>query len=140
MGNPLIAIHHRVPQYNETLAPRVQRFFDGIQPGRALVRANWLIHTTPELHQPLTEAAKMAREREPKDRHYLRVERQTLTRLPHSGVVVFGIKTVVTPVDRLTDDQRAGLITAMEETSDDVRLYHGGLAYHEAAIAALKAL
>ncbi len=140
MGKPLIAIHQRVPQYDESLAPRVQRFFDAIQPRRALVRANWLVHTTPELHQPLTEAAKAKRNREPKDRHYLRVERQTLIRLPHSGAVVFGIKTVVTATEDLTMEQRVGLLKAMEETPDTIADYHGGRAYHAAAIAALKAL
>ena len=140
MGKPLIAIHQRVPQYDDSLAPRVQRFFDAIQPGRALVRANWLVHTTPELHQPLTEAAKAKRDREPKDKHYLRVERQTLIRLPHSGAVVFGIKTVVTATQDLAPDQRAGLLKAMEDTPDEIANYHGGLAYHRAAIEALRAL
>lgn len=140
MGNPLIDIHRRVPQYDDSLAPRVQRFFDGVQPGRALVRANWLIHTSAELHQPLTEEVKAALEREPKDRHYLRVERQTLTRLSHSGAVVFGIKTVITPAEMLTEEQREGLIAALEDTPNEIRLYHGGLAYHDAALDALKAL
>ena len=140
MGKPLIAIHSRVPQYDDRLAPRVQRFFDAIRPGKGLVRANWLVHTTPELHQPLTEAAKARRDREPKDRHYLRVERQTLIRLPHSGAVVFGIKTLVTATEDLTPDQRAGLLTALEATTDEIANYHGGLAYHQAAIKALRAL
>jgi len=140
MGKPLIVIHSRVPQYDDSLAPRVQRFFDAIQPGRALVRANWLVHTTPELHQPLTEAAKAKRDREPKDQHYLRVERQTLIRLPHSRAIVFGIKTVVTATKDLADDQRAGLLNALENTPDEIANYHGGLAYHQAAIAALRAL
>ena len=140
MGKPLIAIHDRVPQYDGKLAPRVQRFFDGIQPGRALVRANWLVHTTPELHQPLTEAAKAKRDREPRDTHYLRVERQTLIRLPHSGAVVFGIKTVVTATSDLAPDQRAGLLKALEETPDEIADYHGGVPYHRAAIEALRTL
>ena len=140
MGKPLIAIHDRVPQYDGKLAPRVQRFFDAIQPGRALVRANWLVHTTPELHQPLTEAAKAKRDREPRDTHYLRVERQTLIRLPHSGAVVFGIKTVVTATSDLAPDQRAGLLKALEETPDEIADYHGGVPYHRAAIEALRTL
>ena len=140
MGKPLIAIHDRVPQYDDKLAPRVQRFFDAIQPGRALVRANWLVHTTPELHQPLTEAAKAKRDREPRDTHYLRVERQTLIRLPHSGAVVFGIKTVVTATSDLAPDQRAGLLKALEETPDEIADYHGGVPYHRAAIEALRTL
>lgn len=140
MGKPLIAIHQRVPQYDDSLAPRVQRFFDAIQPGRALVRANWLVHTTPELHQPLTEAAKAKRDREPRDQHYLRVERQTLIRLPHSRAIVFGIKTVVTATRDLSGEQRAGLLKALEDTPDEIANYHGGLAYHQAAIAALKSL
>ena len=139
MGNPLRAIHQRVPNYDASLAPRVQRLFDALRAEQPLVRANWLIHTTPELHQPLTEAAKAARERERSDIFYLRVERQSLIRLPHSGAIVFGIKTCVTAISDLTDEQQEGLLTAMEETPDEVRVYHGGHAYHDAATAAIRA-
>lgn len=140
MGKPLIGVHDRVPSYDGALAPRVQRLFDALRPGRPLVRANWLVHTTPELHQPLTEKAKAARAKEPTDRYWLRVERQTLLRLPESGAAVFGIKTLITPIEALTGEERAGLSMALDDTPDAMRVYHGGHAHHEAARAALAAL
>lgn len=140
MGRPMIGIHDRVPNYDDNIAKRVQRLFDALSPDRPLVRANWLVHTSPELHQPLTEEAKAKWEKAPSDRFWLRTERQSLLRLPHSGAVVFTIKTCITPVEALTPDQRAGLIDALDGTGEEMQVYHGGLAHHHAAIEALTAL
>ena len=140
MGRPLIAIHDRVPNYDDALAPRVQRLFDALKPDRPLVRANWLVHTMPDLHQPLTEEAKAKWGKAPSDRFWLRTERQSLLRLPHSDAVVFTIKTCVTPVEALTAEQRIGLVAALEATSENMQIYHGGLAHHHDAVRALKAL
>ncbi len=140
MGKPMIGIHDRVPNYDDGIAKRVQRLFDALHPERPLVRANWLVHTSPELHQPLTEAAKARWEKAPSDRFWLRTERQNLMRLPHSGAVVFTIKTCVTPVEALTPDQRKGLIAALEGTDEAMQVYHGGLSHHRAAIRALAQL
>lgn len=139
MNRPLIGIHDRVPAYDDGLARRVQRLFDMLQADRPLVRANWLAHPSPELHQPKTYDS----HKKPHDvtgRFWLRVERQSLLRLPRSGNVVFGIKTYVTPIEALTADQRAGLIHALEAQTEEMRDYHGGTAHNDAAVAALKAL
>lgn len=140
LGRPLISIHDPVPNYDDTLAPRVQRLFDALKPERPLVRGNWLVHTTPDLHQPLTEEAKENRGKALSDQFWLRTERQSLMRLPHSGAVVFTIKTCVTPIEALTPEQRAGLLEAMIATRADMQIYHGGLPHHHAAVAALQAL
>lgn len=140
MGRPMIGIHDRVPNYDDDIARRVQRLFDALRPDHPLVRANWLVHTSPELHQPLTEEAKAKWEKAPSDRFWLRTERQSLLRLPHSGAVVFTIKTCLTPVEALTQDQRAGLIDALQGTGEEMQVYHGGLSHHRAAVEALKSL
>lgn len=137
MGKPMIGIHDRVPNYDDGIAKRVQRLFDALHPDRPLVRANWLVHTSPELHQPLTEEAKARWQKAPSDRFWLRTERQNLMRLPHSRAVVFTIKTCLTPVEALTPEQRAGLIDALTGTTMDMQVYHGGEAHHHAAVEAL---
>lgn len=94
---PLIRIHRPVAVYDADVAKRVQRLFDGIQPGRPLWRYNFLPYANPSLFQP-------RREEDPRDparagtvsMSYLRSERQTLWRLPRSGAVVFGIHTFIT--------------------------------------------
>lgn len=140
LGKPMIGIHDPVPNYDGDIAKRVQRLFDALRPDRPLVRANWLVHTTPELHQPLTEEAKAKWQKAPSDRFWLRTERQSLMRLPHSGAVVFTIKTCLTPVEALTQDQRTGLIEALKGTGDEMQRYHGGQPHHQAAIEVLSAI
>ena len=138
-GKPLIGIHDRVPAYDDGLARRVQRLFDALSPDRPLVRANWLVHPEPELHQPKLYTSSKKPHVET-GRFWLRVERQTLLRLPASGNVVFGIKTVVTPIEALEADIREGLLEALDRQSDEMRDYHGGVDHNDRAMAALRAL
>jgi hypothetical protein len=90
---PLVRIHRPVEPYDEDVARRVQRLFDGVKPGRPLWRANLVSHRHPELFQPLSETAK--------DRSdavgapYLRSERQCILRLPGTDAMVFSIHTTL---------------------------------------------
>ena len=93
IGHPLSRIHLPVPDYDPNIAARVQRLFDGVQPGRPLWRANCFRYEDPALHHPRREADPRA-PASPEAR-YLRSERQSLVRLPRSGAVVFAIHTVV---------------------------------------------
>ncbi len=107
IGRPLPRIHVPVPSYDEEMARRVQRLFDGLKSGRPLMRANLLWHGSPMLHQP-------RREGEPKPpaatgERYLRSERQCLLGLPRSGAVMFTIHTVVVEAARLSPRERAAL-------------------------------
>ena len=99
LGRPLRAIHAPVPGFAERLAAPAERLFDTLVVERPVWRANWSLHDDPALFQP------WGREREPHldaadaGLHlWLRVERQTLRRLPASGHVVFTIRTLVRPL------------------------------------------
>ncbi|WP_171210742.1 DUF3445 domain-containing protein [Ruegeria sp. HKCCA5426] len=91
---PLVDIHVPVASYDENIARRVQRLFDGIQPDRPLWRFNALWYEDAELHQPRSEKARRETTT-PGDARYLRSERQTLLRLPKTRAVVFSIHTYV---------------------------------------------
>lgn len=93
IGRPLTGIHVPVAPYTGDIAKRVQRLFDGVQPGRALWRANLLRYDDFALFQPYTEAQK--RKVGAPDSPYERSERQTVFRLPETGAVVFAIHTTV---------------------------------------------
>ncbi|MEM7544591.1 MAG: DUF3445 domain-containing protein [Pseudomonadota bacterium] len=140
MGQPLVAIHRHVPAYDDGIAPRVQRLFDALRPDRPLVRANWLVHPTPELHQPRRTSSERKHHERANGQYWLRVERQSIMRLPRSDVVVFSVKTVVTPVTALSPAHRAGLIRALAEQSAEMREYHGGSEYNDTALTWLRAL
>lgn len=94
-GRPLRRIHRPVPDFDESTAARVDRLFDGLQPGRPLWRANLLAYDDPALFQPRTEDGR--REVGNPDSRWWRSERQTLVRLPETGAVLFAIHTMVVP-------------------------------------------
>ena len=91
---PLVAIHASVRGYDASIAARVQRLFDGVQPGRPLWRFNALWYDKPDLYQPRSI-------NDPEVTHdevnapYLRSERQSIVRLPQTGAVIFSIHTYV---------------------------------------------
>lgn len=95
---PLIGIHVPVDAYDDNIAKRVQRLFDGIRPGRPLWRFNVLWYNDCILHNPRREG-----DHSPTpgaaEAPYLRSERQVLYRLPQTGAVVFSIHTFMIPGD-----------------------------------------
>lgn len=99
MGQPIRAIHDPVPGFDPVLAAPVDRFFERLAAGHLVMRFNWLIHDTPELHQVdrAPDDTPIATD-EVGERLWLRVERQTLRRLPRTGAVLFTIRTHVHPI------------------------------------------
>lgn len=144
IGRPLLEIHGPVPHYAQDLAARVERVHAALHVDRPLQRLNYGVHDTPELHLPhghdddcddqhKTDASA------PEARFYLRVERQTLRRLPETRAVVFGIKTYVTPIDDLDRPDRAALIERINALTPAQLAYKGGAGKMAAAKAALRA-
>jgi hypothetical protein len=91
---PLVAIHDPVDSYDNNIAKRVQRLFDGLQVDRPLWRFNVLTYDVPTLHLPETRSLERSEEERSQDR-FLRSERQTLVKLPDTQAVIFGIHTFV---------------------------------------------
>lgn len=85
---PLSDIHTPVAEYDDALARRVQRLFDGVQAGRPLWRFNRLSYGDSDLHQPARRDLGLAR-------RFERAERQCVVRMPRSRAVVFSIHTHV---------------------------------------------
>lgn len=93
---PLAAIHDPVPGFAQKLAAPADRFMTALEPERPVWRANWSLveHAdlpAPEKRKPvpgLTSA-------NAGERLWLRVERQTLRRLPASRAIVFTIRSFV---------------------------------------------
>ena len=91
---PLTGIHVPVASYDDGIAARVQRMFNGVQVGRPLWRYNSLWYQDPTLHQPRSQF-------EPRDKtdlsnaDYMRSEKQVILRLPETRAVVFSIHTII---------------------------------------------
>ncbi|MEO0937038.1 MAG: DUF3445 domain-containing protein [Pseudomonadota bacterium] len=89
-GRALADIHIPVEDYDDQLARRVQRLFDGVQVGRPLWRFNALWYHDAELFQPQRRTPPKGQETA-----YYRSERQTILRLPRTRACVFVIHTYV---------------------------------------------
>lgn len=114
LGRPLAEIHAPVPGFAARLGGAVERFFANLRAERPVWRANWSVVESPELFHP--GGRRPAPDLSPEnagERLWLRVERQTLRRLPGTGAVVFTIRTLVEPLARTA--RRPGAARAMAE-------------------------
>lgn len=94
LGRPMREIHAPVPGFGEQLGGPTDRFFAAIDPDRPVWRANWSIARDPELHKPGPHGPIPPLGADDTGGNlWLRVERQTLRRLPRSGDVLFTIRT-----------------------------------------------
>jgi len=119
IGMPMSAVHEHVAYYDEHLSRPVDSFFERITPDKPVWRLNWNLMDDPELFQPVATSA-LAHQAgitadDVGERVWLRVERQTLRRLPRTGAVVFGIRIHQRPLSALLDrpDRLATLRTAI---------------------------
>jgi hypothetical protein len=96
IGRPLGAVHGPVPFYADRLARAVDRFMRQVKPGHIASRLNWSMLDNPALFQPYgrwqTGENNVITAENAGDLLYLRVERQTLRRLPRSEAILFGIR------------------------------------------------
>jgi dimethylamine monooxygenase subunit A len=96
LGRPLATVHGPVPFYAERLATPVDRFMAKVKPGHIASRLNWSVLDDPAMYQPTgkwREATNSAiTPNNAGDTVYLRVERQTLTRMPRTNAILFGIR------------------------------------------------
>jgi dimethylamine monooxygenase subunit A len=139
LGRPLDAIHGPVPGFAERLAATVDRFFASIQVARPVWRVNWSLVDAATLFRPPEHRGHprpISAERAGSEL-WLRVERQTLRRLPGSGDVVFGIHTYVDPLGHAIDTPEAAraLGARIREMPDDMAHYKSILPIREPLLA-----
>ncbi|MEO1407017.1 MAG: DUF3445 domain-containing protein, partial [Pseudomonadota bacterium] len=102
MGRSIAGLHAPVEAFEAQLDKRIKRIFEALLPDTILMRGNALIYTDPDLHQPRSEGT--VRSVDPSAPRWVRMERQTLRRLPRSEAVVFGIHTSLVPAETLPTD------------------------------------
>ena len=127
IGTSLSAIHAPVPGF-ESIAEATNRFFDAITIDRPAQRVNWTLIDDETLFQPAS--ASRARDRTMNasqigDTFHLRIERQTLRRLPRTGGVLFTIGTTVSPLNALSSDQRRDLASTLAQVGEQTQAYKG---------------
>jgi len=104
LGMPLVRIHRPVPAYDDAVARRVQRLFDAVRPEAPLMRANLIPDAGAELHNPRPEFSWHGPR--PGEVRFVRVERQTILRLPATGAAAFSIHVYQVPLAAITGPER----------------------------------
>ena len=105
-AKPIADVHAPVPGFGPgtRTASLIDRIFDNLKAGHPVQRCNWSIYEVPDLHHPFSHSTH-TRWTDTSGGFFtgtwLRAERQTLTRLPKSGDVLFTIQIVVDPVSLL---------------------------------------
>lgn len=117
IGRPMVTIHQPVMTYSDDIARRVDRVLDNLRPEQPLMRANFLVYTDPSLFQPRQQGEE--KPLDPNLPRYVRVERQTLRRLPQTGAIVFAIHTFVVTPETLSRDETARLAQLRPELCAD---------------------
>ena len=140
IGKPLAAVHGPVPLYADRLARAVDRFMRHLKPGRIASRLNWSLLDDPALFQPggkwRTEGRDDIGVASVGRSVFLRVERQTLRRLPVSGAVLFGIRVHVYPLERVIDraERAAALASAVRGLPVAIQHYKSLLPFRTALL------
>ncbi len=124
IGQTMTEIHAPVARLNEHLEAPIDRFFDRLTPERSYWRLGWGVIDTDDLYQPTDGTAPPRPASVPASAHHLRVERETLRRMPATGSVLFTIRTYVCPlVDVPGPDDAMALADAIDSMPADVAAY-----------------
>ncbi|MEP3630198.1 MAG: DUF3445 domain-containing protein [Hyphomicrobiales bacterium] len=104
-GKPMDQIHAPVPAFgpNTRNAMMIDRIFDKLQVELPVWRQNWSLHEDDALYHP---SASMMRPEKFENRNlthdpYVRVERQTLRKMPRSGDILFTVRIYLDRVSAL---------------------------------------
>lgn len=104
-GRPMEEIHAPVPDFGTGTrnAGLISRMFDNLRPDRSVYRMNWSLQPDGNLYHPLSSHQKGARytDEDIVAQSFVRVERQTLRKLPASGDILFTIRIHLDPVATL---------------------------------------
>jgi dimethylamine monooxygenase subunit A len=129
IGKSLFGLHRPVPNGDPDLAGRISRVFSNLREDLILERHNWTVQWSATRYspsgEPLRKAAELAPLTSAKEQLHLRVERQTIRRLPETGAVLFTIRIRLTPLWQLLEDPlyKQAFQNAWHEAPPPVRAY-----------------
>jgi len=103
LGKPFLEVHQRTPRATMPSVETGARFLETLKPGRSFWRMSWNFKLSDQMdmttrHKPAykVDFARRAPQLTPQDvgdAVFIRIERQTFTRLPRSQGILFGIHT-----------------------------------------------
>jgi len=138
-GKVMDEVHAPVPDFagGSRNAGLINRMFDNLSPDRFVVRWNWSVNWGYKLYRP-TPQPRIETRPIPPDGAYLRVERQTLRKMPVSGDILFTIRIYLDPVTAIAsqpDSSRlAASLAEQLEAMNDAQLDYKGLTEKRAGL------
>ncbi len=148
-GRSMDEIHAPVPGFagGTRNAELINRMFDNLPPGRLVERFNWTVNTDGGLFLPKSNAESLgaAAVALKAENTFVRIERQTLRKLPQSGDILFTIGIHSDPVAILRGHPDAPRLAAafaaqLEELSLEQAAYKGLASKRDSLIIALRQL
>lgn len=142
LGSSLAVLHGPVPA-GSGFADRIARVFSMIRNDEPLERFNWTVQPTEQRFTPSSAPLKAMAAGCPVDEAldlmHLRVERQTIRRLPTSGAVLFTIRVSLDPLRAVfaQTGAREAFARAWAEAPQALRSYKGWPVYERLVRAAL---
>ena len=128
MGKPLDLIHGPVPQLTPGINEVITSKMDALEHQTPVERFNWTLTCDSELYQPSPYRPEPPTfgDDEAGDNIFVRVERQTLTKL-RSGDILFTIRTYINPLKTICGDHElaVGLHDSILNTPMEVLAYRG---------------
>ncbi|KAJ4319629.1 hypothetical protein N0V84_006265 [Fusarium piperis] len=107
LGKHMNQIHSNVPSYDK-IGPSMERFFTKLEVGKNVKRTNWTIQTHGELFNAkgnhVTGEEEVESEQIDPEKTYLRIELQTLSRLPKTHSILFSFKTYLYPLREIKEE------------------------------------
>lgn len=146
-GRPVHEVHGPVPGFGAGMrnAELIERMFDNLRPEMPVIRWNWSLYGDAELHHPEAAAPETRQFGANAEQVFLRVERQTLRRLPESRDILFTIRIHVDPLAALEAQPEAPRIAAalaaqLGELNAEQLAYKGLTAERDRLVARLRAI
>ncbi|HEV7318252.1 MAG TPA: DUF3445 domain-containing protein [Ensifer sp.] len=145
-GRTMDEIHTPVPgfEHGTRNAELIARMFDNLPPGRFVERFNWAVNVDGGLHLPKSKSEGVAAEAIAltEERTFIRIERQTLRKLPETGALVFTIRIYSDPLSLLrTRPDAAALALSFVEQLRSLTLpqaaYKGLVSKRDSLVSAL---
>ncbi|NNE23550.1 MAG: DUF3445 domain-containing protein [Rhizobiales bacterium] len=123
-GQAMADVHGPVPGFGpgSRNALLIERIFSNLKPGQPVERYNWSLFDEPRLYYPTTDhAGKSLVNAKGQVSAWIRIERQTLSKLPRSGDVLFTIKICNDPLGVLKrHPDGATLAASMRKQIEDL--------------------
>lgn len=131
MNLSLKDIHGPVPLYKQTIEKSMEKFFRRLKVGNWVYRLNWGIQSHDQLYAPDLNHASEEETVEKLDPSsmdfnnvFLRCERQCLLRLPKTNALLFTIRTYITPLSEIREEENAfDLIDAIDNLPEPLAHY-----------------